>query len=171
MRGTPCKYCSRSQQRSSPGLWLRLTALLVLIARAWWISHSLITSSALDNIWQSTYHKTCGRRSCRPARYLSSSTHSHTSKRCLATALRVFLNHYRTLRTNMCVKDGDVPQCSTLVTCYGSRKNVHVYISVPADMPEDSPQTPQHPPKESHRPEGTWGNLTKEREYEISTAK
>ena len=29
---------------------------------------------------------TCGRRSCRPARYLSSSTHSHTSKRCLATA-------------------------------------------------------------------------------------
>ena len=32
---------------------------------------------------------TCGWRSCRPARYSSSSTHSHTSKRCLATALRV----------------------------------------------------------------------------------
>ena len=32
---------------------------------------------------------TCARRSCRPARYLSSSTDSHTSKRCLATALRV----------------------------------------------------------------------------------
>ena len=30
---------------------------------------------------------TCG-KSCRPARYWSSSTHSHTSKRCLATALR-----------------------------------------------------------------------------------
>ena len=29
------------------------------------------------------------RRSCRPARYLSSSTHSHISERCLATALRV----------------------------------------------------------------------------------
>ena len=32
---------------------------------------------------------TCARRSCRPARYLSSSTHSHTSERFLATALRV----------------------------------------------------------------------------------
>ena len=32
---------------------------------------------------------TCGRRSCRPARYLSSSAHSQISKRCLATALRV----------------------------------------------------------------------------------
>ena len=31
---------------------------------------------------------TCGRRSCRPARYLSSSTNSQISKRCLATALR-----------------------------------------------------------------------------------
>ena len=31
---------------------------------------------------------TCG-RSCRPARYLSSSTHSHISERCLATTLRV----------------------------------------------------------------------------------
>ena len=32
---------------------------------------------------------TCDRRSCRPPRYLSGSTHSHTSKRCLATVLRV----------------------------------------------------------------------------------
>ena len=41
--------------------------------------------------WYMTKHTshTCGRRSCRPARYLSSSTHSHTSKRCLAIALRV----------------------------------------------------------------------------------
>ena len=31
----------------------------------------------------------CGRRSCRPTRYLSSSTHNHTSKRCLVTALRM----------------------------------------------------------------------------------
>ena len=56
-RGTPCKCCSRLRQRSSPGLRLRLTELWVLIARVWWISHSLITSSsALDNIWQSTSH-------------------------------------------------------------------------------------------------------------------
>ena len=42
--------------------------------------------------WYMTKHTshTCGRRSCRPARYLSSSTHSYISKRCLATtALRV----------------------------------------------------------------------------------
>ena len=49
--------CSRSQQRSSPGLRLGLTALLVLIERVSWTSHSLISSSsALDNILQSTFH-------------------------------------------------------------------------------------------------------------------
>ena len=57
VRGTPCKCCRRSQQRSSPGLRLRLTALLVSITRVWWIPHSLIaSSSALDNIWQSILH-------------------------------------------------------------------------------------------------------------------
>ena len=56
VRGTLCKFCSRSQQRPNPGLRLRLTALLVLIKRVWWISHSLITSSARDNIWQGTSH-------------------------------------------------------------------------------------------------------------------
>ena len=41
--------------------------------------------------WYMTKHisHTCGRRSCRPARYLSSSTHSHIFERCLATVLRV----------------------------------------------------------------------------------
>ena len=92
VRGTPCKCCSSSQQRSSPGLRLRFTPLLVLIERVWWISHSLITSSssALD-IYEKAHftHRSCGRRSRRRARCLSSSTHSHISKRCLATALRV----------------------------------------------------------------------------------
>ena len=35
VRGTPCKCCSRSHQRSSPGLGLRSTALLVLMERVW----------------------------------------------------------------------------------------------------------------------------------------
>ena len=41
--------------------------------------------------WYMTTHisHTCGRRSCRPVRYSSSSIHSHISKRWLATALRV----------------------------------------------------------------------------------
>ena len=43
------------QQVSSQGLRLRLTALLVLMWRVWWISHYLTTSFALD-IWQSTFH-------------------------------------------------------------------------------------------------------------------
>ena len=63
VRATPCTCCSRSQRRSSPGLRLRLTALVVLIARAWWISHSLITSSARDNMTKHISH-TCDRRSC-----------------------------------------------------------------------------------------------------------
>ena len=100
VHGTPCKCCSRSQQRSRPRLRLTLTARLVLIWCVWWLSCMyLITSFALD-IWQNTFHTTvCVRRSCRPARYLSSSTHSHISKRCLASALRVSLNHYWTLST------------------------------------------------------------------------
>ena len=40
-----------------------------------------------------------------------------------------------------------------------------------ADMPEDRPQTPQHPPRVTHRPEATWENLTKEGTDEISTEK
>ena len=48
VRGTPYKCYSRSQQRSSPGLRLGLTPLLVFIECVWWISHSLITSSAFD---------------------------------------------------------------------------------------------------------------------------
>ena len=86
--GTPFKRCSSSQPRSRPGLRFRLTPLLLLIERVWWISHSLITSSGLDNTWQKQISHTCG-RSCRPARYLSSSTHSHISELCHATALRV----------------------------------------------------------------------------------
>ena len=56
VRSTPCKCCSRSQQRSSLGLRLRLTAVLVLIERVWSMSHSSLTSSAALDIWQSTFH-------------------------------------------------------------------------------------------------------------------
>ena len=53
------------------------------------ITFSHITSSsALVDIWQSTFHTPVCSRSCRPARCLSSSTHGHISERCLATALR-----------------------------------------------------------------------------------
>ena len=51
----------------------------------------------------------------------------------------------------------------------------HAYLRIstkPEDMPEDSLQTPQHPPKVTHRPERTWGILikTKEGTDEIYTA-
>ena len=100
MRGTLCKSCSKSQQGFRPSLRLRLTALSDLVQRVCWMSHALITSSTLD-IWRSTFHTpVCGRRSFSPARYLSSSTHSHTSKRCLAnSSSSVFINHYRALCT------------------------------------------------------------------------
>ena len=51
----PVNDHSRSQQRSSPCLRLRLTALFVSIERVWWIAHSLITFCGLDT-WQITFH-------------------------------------------------------------------------------------------------------------------
>ena len=90
---TPCKCCSRSQQSSSPGLRLRLTVLIVLIERVWWISHSLITSSsALFDTWQSTFHthvvEAAGPRDI----FVKQDSQSYfraVSCKCLATALRV----------------------------------------------------------------------------------
>ena len=114
MRGNPCTCCSRSQQRSSPGLRLRLAALLVLIERVWWISHPLSTSSALD-IWQKHISRICGRRSCRPARYLSSSTQPYFRAVSCNSSSTVFLNHYRTLRTKQ--RRGS--------KAYGFRKQCH----------------------------------------------
>ena len=57
--GTPRKCCSRSQQRSSPGLRLGETALLVFIERVRRISHYLITSFLLliyFAVVRSTFH-------------------------------------------------------------------------------------------------------------------
>ena len=89
VRSTPCKCCSRSQQRSSSGLRLRLTALLVLIERVCMVNVTF--SHHFFWTWYLTKHisHTCGKRSCRPTRYLLSSSYSQISKRCLATALRV----------------------------------------------------------------------------------
>ena len=80
VRGTPCKCCSVVN--------LDRTRIIVNIT----FSHHFCS-------WYMTKHisHTCG-RSCRPVRYLSSSTHIHVSKRCLATA-RVSIITYRTLRT------------------------------------------------------------------------
>ena len=87
VRGTPCKCCSRSQQRST-----RIAAQVnsaVSLDRTGMVN--ITFSHHLFCCWYMTKNisHTCARRSCRPARYLSSSTDSHTSKRCLATALRV----------------------------------------------------------------------------------
>ena len=62
---TPCKCCSSSQQRSSPGLRLRLTVPLVLTECVWWMSHCLITYFALD-IWHSTFHSPVVEETARP---------------------------------------------------------------------------------------------------------
>ena len=62
VRGTPCKCCSRSQQRSSPGLRLRLTPLLVFIERVCMVnitfSHHFFCSWYIPgySVWQSTFH-------------------------------------------------------------------------------------------------------------------
>ena len=51
------KCCSRSQQRSSPGLRLRLTPLLVLIGRVWWVSHSFSHHFFCSSyMWQRTFY-------------------------------------------------------------------------------------------------------------------
>ena len=66
VRGTPCKCCSRSQQRSSPGLRLRLTALLVLIECVWW--NNILSSLLLLLIFlKYVYAKTWQKKSCKKA--------------------------------------------------------------------------------------------------------
>ena len=77
VRGTPCKCWGRSQQMSSPGLRLRLTPLLVLMKRVCMYGEYHILWSLFLLLIFLTKHTshTCG-RSCRPARYLSSNTHS-----------------------------------------------------------------------------------------------
>ena len=58
----------------------------------------------------------------------------------------------------MCVIVGDIPNSGYMFT----QEHACLRISTkPVDVPEDSPQTPQHPPKVTHRSERTWGNLIK----------
>ena len=51
---------------------------------------------------------------------------------------------------------------------------MHAYVSVLnlGYMQEEGPQTTQHPPKVTHRPEETWGNMAKQKEGtdKLSTA-
>ena len=67
---------------------------------------------------------------------------------------------------------GDVLNSGYMLRFTQEHACLHI-SSKPVGMPEDSPQTPQHPSKVTHRPERTWGNLikTKEGTDEISTAK
>ena len=67
---------------------------------------------------------------------------------------------------------GDVPNSGCML--WFTPEHACLRISTkPVDMSEDSPQTPQHPPEVTHRPERTWGILMKAKEgtAEISTAK
>jgi len=71
----------------------------------------------------------------------------------------------------MCVIVGDVPNSGYMLRF--TQEHACLRISTePVDMPQDSPQTPWHPPKVTHRPERTWGILikTKEGTDEIYTA-
>ena len=96
VRGVPCKWSQQVTAKVQPMLAAQVNSA-VRLNRTRMVnstfSHHILWS------WHVTNHisHTCGRRSCRPARYLSkSSTHSHSSERCVA---HVFLNHYRILRT------------------------------------------------------------------------
>ena len=51
MRGTPCKCCSKSQQRSSPGLRLRLTALLVFSCENHLVGSDLLCAGGHTNTY------------------------------------------------------------------------------------------------------------------------
>ena len=95
VRGTPCKCCSRSQQRSSPGWRLRLTPRLVLIARVYGeyhiLSSLLLLLLTILRIWQSISHTPVVEEvsgPCDICQVVLTATR-YTSKRCLATALRV----------------------------------------------------------------------------------
>ena len=101
MSGTLCKSCSRSQQRCGRGLWLRLTALFVLIERVWRVSHSLITSSSTLYTWYetSTFHTPVVEEVSGP-RDISQAVLTAIFQAVSCNEFSsVFLNHYRTLRT------------------------------------------------------------------------
>ena len=51
VRGTPCKCCSKSQQRSSPGLRLRLTALLVFSCENHLVGSDLLCAGGHTNTY------------------------------------------------------------------------------------------------------------------------
>ena len=90
VRGTPCKCCGRPQQRSSPGLWLRLTAVLKWSCLNAYGEYNIISSLlSLFLIYdKNTFHTPVVAEVAGP-RDTSSSSHSQISKRYLATALRV----------------------------------------------------------------------------------
>ena len=96
--GTPFKRCSSSQPRSRPGLRFRLTPLLLLIERVWWISHSLITSSAFD-IWHSTFHTPVVEKLQARALFVKQYSQPDFQAVSCNNSSSVFLNHYRTIRT------------------------------------------------------------------------
>ena len=96
---TPCKCCSRSQQRSSPGLRLRLTALLVLIERVWWISHSLIASSALDISYDNAHFYTPVVEKVADPRDICHAVLTDFRAVSCNSSSSVSLNHHRTIRT------------------------------------------------------------------------
>ena len=53
---------------------------------------------------------------------------------------------------------GDVPNSGYMLRFTQEHACLRINTK-PVDMPEDSPETPQHPPKVTHRPERTWGIL------------
>ena len=74
-------------------LVVKLTALLVLMERVWWISHSLITSSSALDIWRSTFHTPV----VEDARFVKQYSQPYFQVVSCNSSSRVFFNHYRTL--------------------------------------------------------------------------
>ena len=101
VRGTPCKCCSRSQQRSSPGLRLRLTPRLVLIARVYGGYHILSSLLLLLIKYDRSISHTPVVEEvadpCDICQVLLTAIYFQAMS-CNSSS-SVFLNHYRTLRT------------------------------------------------------------------------
>ena len=129
VRGTPCKRCSRSQVEPRLAAQINTAVSLDRTRMVNMTSSHHFFCSWYSGVYMTKHiSHTCGRRSCRPARYLSSSTHSQTLPIGVLQQLFECLEDLKNKQTTWDWKyDEYSPPCGTRTE--RSKPNVHVTAS------------------------------------------